>query len=203
VESLACGSDGAGARVCYSRAVNGGPLARFFDRTTRQAFGDLALDDAPAARYVTDLLTRFARADALRGADLLPGIRLDNVVEALLHIERSWEWSAPPLAPPPERRVRQHIGDYTLFMTGIFADHVERLAVAGYYRHEGRRAYRFLAETAHGGASAEAALFRRLADRFEQYAGALTYMRKVYFRQDRLPPEVGREPFRWQLTLGA
>jgi hypothetical protein len=183
--------------------VNSGPLARFFERTTRQTFGDLALDDQHAARYLTDLLTRFARVDALRAADLLPGARLDNVVEALLLIERSWEWSSPPLAPPPERAVRRHIGDYTLFMTGIFADHVERLALAGYYRHAGRRAYRFVAETTRSGASTEVALFRRLADRFEQYAGALTYMRKVYFRQDRLPPEFGREPFRWQFTLGA
>jgi len=33
--------------------------------------------------------------------------------------------------------------DYTLFMTGVFREHVERLAVTGYYQHEGRRAYRF------------------------------------------------------------
>jgi hypothetical protein len=183
--------------------VNGGLLVRFFDRATRQTFGDLALDDPPAARYLTDLLTRFARADALRAADLLPGARLDTVVDALLHIERSWEWGSPGFAPGQERTVRRHIGDYTLFMTGVFADHVERLAVAGYYRHEGRRAYRFPSETSHAGAASEAALFRRLADRFEQYAGALTYMRKVYFREDRMPPEVGGDPFLRQLMLGA
>jgi len=180
--------------------VNGGLLARFFDRATRQTFGDLALDDPPAARYLTDLLTRFARADALRAADLLPGARLDTVVDALLHIERSWEWDSPGFAPGHERTVRRHVADYTLFMTGVFAEHVERLAVAGYYRHEGRRAFRFLSDTCHTGASSEAALFRRLGDRFEQYAGALTYMRKVYFRQDRLPPEIGGDPFLRQLV---
>lgn len=167
--------------------MTGGPLARFFDRATRQTFGDLALDDPPAARYLTDLLTRFARTDALRAADLVAGPRLDTVVDALLRIERSWEWGAPDFAPFHERAVRRHIGDYTLFMTGLFRDHVERVASVGYYLGEGRRAYRFLADTTRSGAEAEAALFRRLAERFEQYAGALSYMRKVYFRRDQLP----------------
>jgi hypothetical protein len=183
--------------------VDGGPLARFFDRATRQTFGDLRLDDEQAARYLTELLTRFARTDALRAADLLPGLRLDTVVDALLHIERSWEWGSPGFAPTEERTVRRHIGDYTLFMSGLFPDHVQRVAAASYYRHEGQRAYRFLSETARTGAETEAALFRRLADRFEQWAGALTYMRKVYFRQDRVPPELGRDSFLRRFTLGA
>jgi len=38
--------------------VESGLLRRFFDRVTRQSFGDLALDDPPAMRYVADLLTR-------------------------------------------------------------------------------------------------------------------------------------------------
>jgi hypothetical protein len=184
--------------------VNGGALARFFDRATRQTFADLALDDAPAARYLTDLLTRFARADALRAADLLPGARLDTVVDAWLCIERSWDVGSPGFDPGRERTVRRHIGDYTLFMTGIFRDYVERLAVMNYYRHEGQRAYRFLSQTAHGGAALDAALFRCLAERFEQYAGALSYMRKVYFRRDAIPAEVGLDdPFLRQFLLGA
>ncbi|HVQ76643.1 MAG TPA: hypothetical protein VMT79_14040 [Candidatus Binatia bacterium] len=183
--------------------MNGGPLARFFDRATRRTFVDLALDDPPAARYLADLLTRFARADALRAADLLPGARLDTVVDAWLHIERGWDMSSPGFDPGRERTVRRHIGDYTLFMTGVFRDHVDRLAVASYYRREGQRAYRFLAETTHGGAAIEAALFRRLSAHFEQYAGALSYMRKVYFRRDEIPSEIGLDdPFIRQLLLG-
>jgi hypothetical protein len=168
-----------------------GPLARFFDRMTRQTFGDLALDDAPVARYLTVLLTRFARADALHASDLLPARRLNTVVDALLEIERAWEWGSPAFDPGRERTVRRHIGDYTLFMTGVFREHVERLAIVGYYQHEGRRAYRFLSETTRGGAEPEAVVFRRLADRFEEYAGALSYMRKVYFRRDQFPVEGG------------
>ena len=47
-------------------AVAAGLLPSFFDRVIKQAFSDLALDDTPAARYLAELLTRFARAEALR-----------------------------------------------------------------------------------------------------------------------------------------
>ena len=72
-------------------------------------------------------------------------------------------------------------------MTGIFRDHVDRLAVTGYYEHEGRRAYRLVAELARARADDDASLYRRLAERFEMYAGALTYARKVYFRANAVP----------------
>ncbi len=166
-----------------------GLLARFFDRVTRQAFGDLALDDPPAARYLADLLTRFARVDALYAVQAAAARRLETVADSLLEIQKVWEWESPEFNPGAERTLRRHIGDYTLFMTGIFRDHVERLAVVGYYEHEGRSAYRFVAETARAaGEPADASLFRRLSERFDLYAGSLTYARKVYFRAGRVPP---------------
>jgi hypothetical protein len=164
--------------------VEPGALPAFFDRLTRQVWSDLALDDRPAARYVADLLTRFARTDALRGLHVAAGRRLDAVADALLEIQRAWEWDSSAFDPGRERLLRRHLGDYTLFMTGIFRDHVERLAMIGYYQLEGRRAYRFVSETARASGEPEASLFRRLADRFEQYAGALAYMRSVHFGHD-------------------
>ena len=159
-------------------------LPRFFDRVTRRAFGDLALDDPPAARYLADLLARFARAEALYAVQAATARRLDTVADSLLAIQRAWDVAAPEFNPGEERALRRHIGDYTLFMTGIFRDHVERLAVTGYYQDEGRRAYRFVSEAARAGGQPDAPLFRRLSDRFEQYAGALSYARKVYFRAE-------------------
>ena len=161
-----------------------GLLPRFFESVTRQAFGDLAIDDAPALRYLTELLTRFVRSEALRAIRELPGRRLDSVTDSLLAIQDVWATDSPDFSPGAERALRRQVGDYTLFMTGIFRDHVDRLAVTGYYEQEGRRAYRFVAEMARARSEAEAPLYRRLSDRFEMYAGALTYARKVYFRAD-------------------
>jgi hypothetical protein len=167
--------------------VEPGLLPRFFDRVTRQAFADLTLDDPPAARYLTDLLTRFARTDALYRYQAVPGRPLETIVDALLEIQRAWEWGSPDFDPVRERALRRHIGDFALFMLGIFRDHVERMAAARYYQHEGERAYRFVSETARASGEAEAPLFLRLSQHFEDYAGALTYMRKVYMAGERFP----------------
>jgi hypothetical protein len=174
--------------------VEPGLLARFFERVTRQSFHDLALDDPPVARYLTDLLTRFARSEALYAVRDLPGRRLETVADSLLAIQRVWEWESPDFNPQAEQTLRRHIGDYTMFMTGVFREHVERLAATDYYLHEGRRAYRFVSETARAGGGTDAPLYRRLSDRFEHYAGALSYARKVYFPSEQWPP-AGTDPF--------
>ncbi len=168
--------------------MESGPLSRFFERVTRQSFRDLALDDPPVVRYLADLLTRFARTEALYAIRDLPTRRLDTVVDSLLAIHHVWEWDSRDFHPEAEQALRRHIGDYALFMTGVFREHVERLAVTGYYEHEGRRAYRFVSETARAGGRADGPLFRRLSDCFEQYAGALSYARKVHFRAEQWPP---------------
>jgi hypothetical protein len=167
--------------------VQSGLLPRFFESVTRQAFGDLAIDDVPALRYLTDLLTRFVRTETLRIVREMPDARLDTVTDSLLAIQHVWAADGPGFDPGSERALRRQIGDYALFMTGIFRDHVDRLAVTGYYEREGSRAYRFVAELARAGAEPEAPLYRRLAERFEMYAGALTYTRKVYFRAHAVP----------------
>lgn len=180
-----------------------GLLPRFFERVTRQVWSDLALDDQPAARYVTNVLTRFARMDALYAVDGLPGRRLETVAESLLEIQRAWDIDSPGFDPGQENAVRRHIGDVTLFMTGIFREHIERLAMAGYYEDQGRRAYRFVSEIARAAGQPDAPLFRRLSEHFERYSGALSYMRKVYFRAERLPwPALPDDPFFRRLVTG-
>jgi hypothetical protein len=162
------------------------PLKRFFERTVRRGLGDLNLHDDAAANYLADLLTRFARAENLYPWGLA-GTPLETVADLLLEIQRVWELDSPHFDPVQERELRRHIGDYTLFMTGLFRERVERMSVTGYYIDQGKRAYRFVSEHDRAGARPHARLFRALADRFEGYAGALAYTRKVYFRPDTLP----------------
>jgi len=82
---------------------------------------------------------------------------------------------------------RRHLGDYALFMTGVFRERVERLASTAYYVRQGQRAYLFVSE--HGPRERTAddrrggPLFARLAERFESYAWALDYARRVHFRE--------------------
>jgi len=105
-----------------------------------------------------------------------------------LEIQRVWEFEGPHFNPLQERELRRHIGDYTLFMIGLFRERVEGMSITGYYVREGKRAYRFVSEHDRASARPYAGLFNALADRFEGFAGALTYMRKVYFRPEFAPP---------------
>jgi len=157
-------------------------LRAFFDRAIQASFHDLAIGNDPASPYLADLLTRFARTENLypRGTS---APRLETVVDLLLEAGTAWDGSS--FQPEHEITVSRHIGDFTLFMTGIFRERVERTASIGYYVGQGKRAYHFVSEhgraTSRADAAATAPLFRRLADRFEGYAGALDYTRRVYF----------------------
>jgi hypothetical protein len=136
------------------------------------------------ATYLSDLLTRFARTERLFPAGVTAP-RLETVVDLLLEAQAAWDDAAAHFGPEREIDVRRHIGDYTLFMTGLFRERVERIASTGWYVNQGKQAYRFVSE--HERASARAArraggpVYARLAERFESYAWALDYTRRVHF----------------------
>jgi hypothetical protein len=177
---------------CYHPLVE---LQRFFDRSITASFRDLAMREEPAVTYLADLLTRFARTDALfpRG---VADTRLETVVDLLLEAQAVWDTTASSFQPEREVTVRRHIGDYTLFMTGLFPERVERIASTRYYVDQGKRAYQFVSEHDRAsGRPTEAAggpLFRRLAERFERYAAALDYTRRVHFAGHPSHPFFGR-----------
>jgi hypothetical protein len=170
------------SQLCYDALVE---LQRFFEGALKASFRDLALHDDAVVAYLADLLTRFARTEQLfpRG---ITGQRLERVVDLLLEAQALWR--DPSFRPEGEVTVRRHIGDYTLFMLGVFRERVEQNASTGYYVTQGQRAYRYVSE--HDRAStrpvrpAGGPLFGRLADRFEGYARALDYARRVHFRAE-------------------
>ena len=133
------------------------------------------------------MLTRFARTENLypRGT-AMP--RLETVVDMLLEIQHLWREDTPDFRPEHEVSVRRHIGDYTLFMTGLFPERVQRAASMGYYVTEGKRAYRFVSEHDRARGGGERGPYRRLAERFEGYMRALDYARRAYFVDPGLPP---------------
>jgi hypothetical protein len=154
-------------------------LRRFFDRAIRASFSDLAFRDDPVVPYLADLLTRFARTENLfpRGATVP---RLETVVDMVTEIHGFWQEGASSFQPEREVSLRRHIGDFTLFMIGIFRERVERSASTTYYIVEGKRAYRFVSEHARA-SDRQPTPYHRLADRFENYARVLDYTRRVHF----------------------
>ena len=162
-------------------------LHNFFHEVTRRSFWQLGINDATVARYVADVLTDFARADVLYRIRSRAGRKTDSVVEILAQ-------SRPETAGENrllrERTLRKYLGDYTLFMSGIFRSYVERRGFLDYYLQEGQRSYWTVSELDLSLYRTGFILFQELSKKFEYYSGALDYMRKAYFA-----PQPGEDPF--------
>lgn len=158
------------------------PLKKFFEPLMARAFAELGIRDAKVVDYMSDILSRFARIDSLYRIRNVQGKPLETVVEMLIGAEKCLELEN--LNPSREKDIRQHIGDFTLFMTGIFREYVERRGILGFYLREGEISYRSVAEYLKLLFRPEATLFYQLSRGFEQYAGSLNYLKKVYLRPE-------------------
>lgn len=152
-------------------------LGQFFRSLTRRTLAQLSVGDRQVADYLASVLAEFTRTDQwlkLRGAH---GRRLTSVVEILL--ERRGPQSLERLQS--ERAIRKYVGDYTLFMSGLFRRFVERGGYLTYYLEEGKRSYQMVSKLDVHLYRPGFLIFEELSNRFESYAGALDYMHKCYF----------------------
>ncbi|RLA85980.1 MAG: hypothetical protein DRG40_03615 [Deltaproteobacteria bacterium] len=154
-------------------------LKEFFDWATRRSFWDLNIRNRKVIEYISDLLTFFASTENLYRIRNQKGERLFTLVEMLLEANEVALKGGSILR---EREIRKHVGDYVLFMTGMFREYVNRLSLTSYYLHEGARAYWSVSQIDHALFRPGADLFQELSSRFEFYVGALNYMRTLFFR---------------------
>lgn len=174
-------------QAAMEKSVSPDRLQSFFLNLTRQSFWQLGINDATVARYVADVLTDFASADSLYRVRSRAGKKMESVAE--IAAERRPEGD-PESRILRERAVRKYLGDYTLFMSGIFRSYVEGNGFLDYYLEEGRRSYWTVSELDLSLYRTGFILFQELSKKFEYYSGALDYMRKAYFA-----PEPGEDPF--------
>ncbi len=159
------------------------PLFRLFASLTEENFAEqLGWPDAEVIGYVTDVLTDFVHVDQLFKVRNAQGRRVEEVAEMLaegdlLHRAESVE---------REREVHRHIGDYTLFMAGIFPEFLRRLKTSKVvispdalldYMQVGKRSYRIVSEFTYGQYGESAPLFRKLSENFELCVYGLGYVR--------------------------
>ena len=147
------------------------PLRRLFtELVSRRLYWDAGLRDPSVAEYVSALLTEFARAENLYRIRNARGKRLEEVGEMLIE-------SNPLLEARSfdrEREVRKHVGDYTLFLAGLFPEYVAALPRRGIrldsfidYLRAGKESYRIVSFFDQFEYKDEAPLFRRLSEQFE------------------------------------
>jgi hypothetical protein len=147
-------------------------LRIFFENFVwRHFFEDVPINEPGVARYVTDLLADFAHIDSLYRIRNAFGRRLEDVGEMLIESNPMLEASSFDR----ERAVRKHVGDYTLFMTGLFPESVARLRQTRHprldafidYVQAGKESYAIVSSFDQFEYRAEAPLFRRLSQNFE------------------------------------
>jgi hypothetical protein len=154
-------------------------LRGFFHQSVRQCFWQLGIHDATVAGYVADVLTDFARSENLYKVRARNGRKVDSVVEMLT--QEAPSTLADEQEVLRERSRRKYVGDYALFMSGIFRQYVEGKGSLGYYLEEGSRSYRTVSELDLSLYRTGYFLFEELASKFEYYSGALDYVRKACF----------------------
>jgi len=162
-------------------------LQSFFLNVVRQSFWQLGINDATVASYVADVLTEFARTDNLFQMRSRGGKKVDSVVEMLVAKPNE---TADESALLKERSLRKYVGDYALFMSGIFRSYVDGKGFLNYYIEQGSRSYWTVSELDLSLYRTGFVLFQELSKKFEYYSGALDYTRKAYFAA-----EAGEDPF--------
>jgi hypothetical protein len=156
-------------------------MQRFFLDVVRQSFWQLGINDATVAHYVADVLTEFARADNLYRIRGRGGRKVDSVVEILA---ATADEPASQDAILTERSRRKYVGDYALFMSGVFRNYITQKGCLSYYIEEGSRSYWTVSELDVSLYRRGFILFQELSKKFEYYSGALDYARKAYFAAD-------------------
>ena len=160
------------------RVLSKDRLQGFFQDMTQRCFGELGIRDAEVTGYVAGVLTEFARSDRLYRVRSRKNQRLDSTVEMLVADDQTVSRENPLMQ---ERRMRKYLGDYTLFMSGIFRSYVERGGYLDYYLQEGSRSYWKVSEVDLSLYRTGFLLFQELSEKFEYLSGALDYMHKAYF----------------------
>lgn len=172
---------------CMEKPLANPRLHEFFLHTTEQTFHELGVGDEHIVGYVAAVLTDFAHSDRLYALRDGRGRPIDGVADLRRATGRAASDGSHVMRA---RAAQKYVGDYALFMTGLFRTYVEGRGALGYYVEEGQRSYRAVSEVDLNLFRTGYFLFEELAKNFEHYSGALDYMRKAYFT-----PQAGQSPF--------
>lgn len=159
-------------------------LKPFFRSYTLRTFKSLNLGDELIIDYISDMLADFARMENLYKIKNMQKERMETVTEMLLYLIENDEVRN---RREFERRIKKHIGDYTLFMTGIFREYVERRSLLDFYKSSGKSSYMDVYEIDRMTFRDRSLIFKELSEGFEKYSEAIHYMKKTYFYMERVP----------------
>jgi len=154
----------------------------FIILTETNFYERLGWPDAHVIKYISDLLVDFIHLENVYKLKSASGKQLKEVAQMLLE----GECQSIAGSKEQEREIHRHIGDYTLFMMGIFPEYLRRLRTTALISHPdvlmdhvkvGKRSYQIVSEFTYGAFREIAPLFRKLSEHFELCVMGLAYIR--------------------------
>lgn len=158
------------------------PLQELFNELVHHHFDhDIGLRDPEMQDYIANVLSEFCEVQQFFKLRNAAGEALDDVGEMLLEAD-------PVYGPAPsfdrERQVRKHIGDYTLFLSGMFPESInhfrlrrQRLENFVDFIKAGKESYYIVSKFDQFEYANLAPLFAKLAREFESCVYGLNLVR--------------------------
>jgi hypothetical protein len=173
------------------------PLEPFFQQVVRNSYeGKLGLHDPDVTGYIARLLCEFSESENLYKVR-------DEMGRPIAELEEMLQASDPVHGSAPsfdaERAVRKYIGDYSLFVAGMYPEAMgssrrlrRHYPSLGELIHAGKESYFIVSQFNLFEYEQEAPLFARLSDRFERCILGLTLVREELetHKPLMLPPTV-------------
>jgi hypothetical protein len=157
------------------------PLQKFFTEVVERNYDEVGVRSSEVQAYVANLLAEFCEAETLYKIKSADGRPLCDLGEMLLE-------SDPVYGPAPsfdrERQVRKHIGDYSLFFTGMFPQglnpcRLRRTRMEGLldFVKAGKESYYIVSKFEHFEYAKVAPLFRKMSQEFERLVYGLNQVK--------------------------
>ena len=147
-------------------------LYQFFRHQLSHEFAAHGLREPATIDYVSEVLARFAHTRSLYGVTDADGRPLECIVDFLV---AAFGDDGRRADRARGRSILRHLGEYTLFMSGLFRERLRARGELDYYLAQGASAYGQCAHVEPHPARRQ--LFRRVHDNFGGIADTLDDMR--------------------------
>jgi hypothetical protein len=156
----------------------------YFYVLARHVLRDAGVTDRKLCDYVASLLEAFSRASGLRAPHMTADHGRQYVSDMLIALTRATAEQAFLL--------RAHVGNYSLFLSGIFHENTQRRSLRGapdlsFYEEIGRTNYRLVASHATARRCDLSDVYEELAGQFREIRLALNRLSDSLFNLDEEP----------------
>jgi hypothetical protein len=157
-------------------------VRNFFCGLTEYAFqARLGVADPPLVDYIAELLVRFVRSDEVYPVRSVRGQRLVQVADMLAEAQHR--------EGPARQQVHRHIGDFTLFWTGVYPEVADSMRRGGKdalidYQQQGKRAYWIASTIPVERESTSPDILKRLSENFDLCVYGLGEVRRQWEQKD-------------------